>query len=224
MSTAVTPPAPLSGRRVLIAMVVILLAAVIPAVFVPTLACRPADPELDDLGVVPPFSLVDERGQPVTEEALRGHPTVVDFVFTRCDNICPTMSMRMHGIQDKTFDAGKRLKLVSFTVDPTHDTPQVLADYAKIHQADDSRWRFVTIAPGQSPDKLRTLIQDIFKNSMKVTGTQDNGAPAVGHTPYFMLIDGDLHIRGAYNSGDLPRLDELMRDARYLIRSRKNRD
>jgi protein SCO1 len=206
------------GRRVLIAMVVILLAAVIPAVFVPTLACRPADPQLrDDLPTVPAFSLVDERGQVFTEEALRGHPTVVDFIFTRCDNICPVMSERMHGIQEKTFDLGQRFKLLSFTVDPAYDTPAVLAEYAKQHQADDARWRFVT-----GPiDKLKPLIADTFMNSMKVTGALKSGAPEIGHTGFFVLVDANLKIRGVYDSGNLSKLDEVMRDARFLIRTQR---
>jgi protein SCO1 len=206
-----------SGRRLLIAMLVVFVAAVVPAVFVPTLACRPEAPQLDDLGVVPPFQLVDERGQTFTEEALRGHPTVVSFIFTRCDTICPVTTMKMRGIQDKTFDAGRKLKLVSITVDPEYDTPQRLEAYARKHEADDTRWRFVTGPVAQ----VKALVEGPFMNSMKRGADLPSGAPSIGHSGYFLLVDGDLHIRGAYDSGDITRLDTLMRDARYLVRTRK---
>ncbi len=59
-------------------------------------------------------------------------------------------------------------------------------------------------------------------NSMKITGALASGAPEIGHTPFFVLVDGNLHIRGVYDSGDLPKLDQVMRDARYLIRTRRD--
>lgn len=75
------------GPRLLIALLVVFLAAVIPAVVGPTLVCRSQDPVLERFGAVPAFKLVDESGAEVTEDALRGHPTIVDFIFTRCDSI-----------------------------------------------------------------------------------------------------------------------------------------
>src|SRR5690348_624445 len=112
----------LSGRRLLIALAVILVAAVVPAIVLPTLACRPADPRLDDLGAVGSFALTDERNQPFTDAALRGHVTIVSFLFTRCDSICPVTTMKMERLQEKTFDAGGVIKLASFSVDPAYDT------------------------------------------------------------------------------------------------------
>jgi cytochrome oxidase Cu insertion factor (SCO1/SenC/PrrC family) len=197
-------------------MLIILAAAVIPAVVVPTLMCRNDPPELKDYGMLPDFVLTDERGETFTQEALRGHPTVLDFVFTRCDQICPTMTARMRGVQDKTFDAGKRLKFVSISVDPGYDTPPRLAAYAQENKADPERWRFLTGSNAQ----IRTLVEGPLMNSMK-REREINSIPQIGHTGHFYLIDGDLHIRGIYGSSDVSRLDELMRDARYLIRTRK---
>ncbi|HEY0477079.1 MAG TPA: SCO family protein, partial [Kofleriaceae bacterium] len=94
------------GRRLLVALLVILVAAVVPAVVMPTLMCRRTDPVLDDLGAVGRFTLTDERGEPFSDAALRGHVTIVSFLFTRCDTICPVTTMKMARLQDKTFDAG----------------------------------------------------------------------------------------------------------------------
>ena len=207
----------LPGRRLLIALLVILVAAVVPAIVVPTLMCRPADPALDDLGAVGNFALTDERDQPFTDAALRGHVTIVSFLFTRCDTICPVTTMKMARLQDKTFDARARIKLVSFSVDPAYDTPARLAEYAQRYRADPERWRFVT-GPVEA---MRRVVEGPFMNSMASEGTTPSGAPAIAHSGYFLLVDGNAHIRGAYDSSDIQRLDEMIRDARYLARTQR---
>jgi len=207
--------APIPGRRLLIALLVIFAAAVVPAVIAPTLMCRPADPVLDDIGPVGAFSLTDERGEPFTDAALRGHATLVSFLFTRCDMICPVTSMKMARLQDRTFDAGARIKLVSFSVDPAYDTPARLAEYAQRYHADPTRWRFVT---GPVED-MRRLVEGPFMNSMAGKGVTASGAPNIAHNGYFLLIDGNAHIRGAYDSDDIHKLDEMERAARYLART-----
>ena len=207
--------APIPGRRLLVALLVIFAAAVVPAVLVPTLMCRRADPKLDDLGAVGPFALTDERGEPFSDAALRGHATIVSFLFTRCDTICPVTTMKMERLQDKTFDAGARIKLASFSVDPAYDSPARLTEYAQRFHADPARWRFVT---GPVED-MRRLIEGPLMNSMASEGVTASGAPAISHSGYFLLIDGNGHIRGAYDSNDIPRLDEMIRDARYLTRT-----
>jgi protein SCO1/2 len=198
----------------LVGLVVVLLAAVVPAVVVPTLMCRPSDPVLQELGAVGPFALTDERAQPFGDAALQGHVTLVSFLFTRCDTICPVTTMKMQRLQDKTFDAGAQIKLVSFSVDPAYDTPARLTEYAQRYNADAARWRFVT---GPVED-VRRLVEGPFMNSMASEGVTASGAPAISHSGYFLLLDRHGHIRGAYDSSDIHRLDEMIRDARFLVR------
>ena len=207
--------APIPGRRLLVALLVILLAAVVPAVFMPTLMCRRVDPRLDDDGPVGGFTLTDERGQPFSDAALCGHVTIVSFLYTRCDSICPVTTMKMARLQDKTFDVGAKVKLASFSVDPAYDTPARLAEYAQRYHADPARWRFVT----GPVDDVRRLIEGPFMNSMAREGVTESGAPRIAHNGYFLLVDGNAHVRGIYDSGDVQRLDELIRDARYLART-----
>lgn len=192
-----------------------LVAAVVPAVVVPTLMCRPADPVLPDHGAVAPFALTDERGEPFSDAALNGHITIVSFLFTRCDMICPVTTMKMARLQDKTFDAGANIKLASFSVDPAYDTPARLAEYAQRYKADPARWRFVT-GPIEA---IRAVVENTFWNSMDHQGKTPSGAPDIAHNGYFYLVDGNAHIRGTYDSNDVPRLDEMIRDARYLVRT-----
>jgi protein SCO1/2 len=206
---------PVPGRRLLVALVVIFLAAVVPAVVVPTLMCRRADPELKDIGTIAPFALTDERGQPFTEAALRGHITIVSFLFTRCDQICPVTTMKMERLQEKTFDVGSKVKLASFSIDPKYDTPPRLAEYAQRYHADPARWRFVT----GTADAVHQVIEGSFMTTFQRDGVTESGAPNIAHRGYFLLVDGNAHIRGIYESDEIRRLDELIRDARFLART-----
>ena len=211
------PPKRFGGKRVLLAMLGIIVLAAIPAVVIPVWSGRHSTPKLDDIGVIPPFQLTDERGQPFTEDALRGHSTIVSFIFTRCDTICPVTSMKMQKIQDKTFDAGAHIKLMSISVDPTYDTPARLAEYAKRYGADPERWRFVT-GPA---DKIHDLVEGPFMTSMLREADRPGGVPNIAHGGYFMLVDGNLHLRGMYSSSDIHELDRMIRDARYLARTQQ---
>lgn len=208
------------GRKLLLALLAILVIAILPIAGA-TLVCKQDDPVLDDLGAVGAFQLLDERGQPFTDAALQGHVTLVSFLFTRCDTICPVTTMKMQRLQDKTFDVGAKIKLVSFSVDPAYDTPERLALYAQRYHADPTRWRFVTTSPGGPTDKMHDLIEGPLMNSMANEGKTPSGAPAIAHSGHFLLIDGAGHIRGAYDSGDIHRLDEMIRDARFLARTAK---
>jgi len=212
---SVSVPGTVPGPRLLVGLLIVLVAAVVPAVVMPTLVCHRADPALDDLGEVGAFALTDERGQPFSDAALHDHVTIVSFLFTRCDTICPVTTMKMQRLQDKTFDAGAQIKLASFSVDPAYDTPARLAEYAQRYHADPARWRFVT----GPVEPMRRLVEGPFMNSMTQEGVTPSGAPAISHSGYFLLVDRHAHIRGAYDSNDIQRLDEMIRDARYLVRT-----
>jgi protein SCO1/2 len=201
------------GKRVLLVLGGIVLAAF--AVLLAAVLTRPPDPKLTDWGEVPAFSLVDERGEAFTEAALRGRVTIVSFVFTRCDTICPITSMKMQGLQERTFDVGDRVKLVSFSVDPAYDTPERLTAYAQRYRADGARWRFV----GGAVDRVHALIEGGLMTSMERKPDRPGGIPDIAHRGYFLLIDPTLHIRGKYESDDAHQLDELVRAARFLART-----
>ena len=205
----------ISGRRALLVGVALIIAALIPVVWVIT--HRPHDPNLTDLGVVPPFALVDDRNEPINQDVFRGHPTIVSFFFTRCDTICPITTMKMQHLQELTFDVGSKVKLVSFSVDPKYDTPARLEEYATRYKADPQRWRFITGAY----DEIYRLVEGPFMSSMMREPDRPNGVPNIAHGGYFLLVDGNLHIRGVYDSNDIHRLDALNRDARYLARTQK---
>lgn len=217
LERSVEPKRAIRGPRLLFALLVILLVAVIPSVVVPTLFCRAEERDLPTLGSIEPFTLVDERGQPFDDTAMRGKITIVSFIFTRCDTICPVIAMKLERIQEKTFNVGRDIKLVSFSVDPKHDTPEKLAAFGKMYRADPERWRFVTGAH----DDVYKVVEGSFMTSMMRLPDKPTGVPDIAHGGYFLLVDRALNIRGTYDSDRVHQLDELMSDARYLARTQR---
>jgi protein SCO1/2 len=165
-------------------------------------ACVPVQP-LPVLGQVPQFQLTAQTGQPFDSHSLDGHIWVANFIFTTCTGPCPMMSHQMRGIQNST-GGTPELKLVSFTVDPAHDTPPVLAKYAAHFKADPERWYFLT---GEM-----ARLNDLGLNAFKLNSV-DGG---LSHSTRFVLVDGHRRIRGYYLSSDDGFPKKLLHDIRQL--------
>lgn len=178
----------------------------------------PSGATLEALGTVPPFSLVTDDERPFTERDLAGRTWVADFVFTRCGGICPALSTQMKRLQTTLDRAGMRdVGLVSFSVDPLHDTPGVLRDYATRFGADPQRWRFVT----GNRAALYALVRDGFR--LAVEPQPEGVTPAAGelitHSDRFVLVDPALQIRGYYHGTDAADVDRLLADIAALRQS-----
>ncbi len=168
-------------------------------------------PSLPVLGAVPPFTLVERSGRAVSASDLSGHVWVADFVFTRCPDFCPALTARMAGLQKALGPAADPVRLVSFSVDPLHDTPEVLEDYARRAGAREG-WLFVT-GPREA---LAALLRDGFK-----VAWADDGPPAspITHSDRFVLVDRALRIRGYYHGTEPGDVARLARDALALEKS-----
>ncbi len=162
-------------------------------------------------GHVPAFHLVDERGAPYTSDAMLGHTTVVDFIFTRCTSSCPRLTARMAELQGRLEAAKSGVRLVSFSVDPENDTPPVLARYAAATHADAARWTFVT---GPVDDVSRAVVLGFKVSAAKVaTGANEYD---VTHGNWFVLVDAKGRLRGYYSTVDGADFDGLVADALRL--------
>ncbi|MBI3302172.1 MAG: SCO family protein [Deltaproteobacteria bacterium] len=93
----------------------------------------------------PDFTLTDQGGHPVQLSSLRGRVVLLDFIYTTCPGPCPILSRKFAQLQRQLGDSfGKEIVFLSITVDPQHDTPAVLKEYARRYQADTSGWKFLT--------------------------------------------------------------------------------
>ena len=167
------------------------------------------DQALPDLGQLPAFSLVDQSGRPVSAEALRGKVWVAAFFFTRCPSICPRITRRMRALQIAARDRAPALSLLSFSVDPEHDTPAVLSAYAQRFDADLRTWSFVT----GDIEVVKRTVTDGFKLALdgKADPSAENGG--IIHGSHLVLVDRALTIRGYYRSEDEQELSRLLIDA-----------
>ncbi len=155
-------------------------------------ACQPK-PELPQLYPVPNANLIDETGRAVPLDSLHGDVTIYNFIFTSCTGICPIMTNNMRALTAK-IDRKAPVRFVSITVDPTRDTPQVLAAYAKKNR-NDPRWIFLT---GHRDEIVKLSVQG-FKLS---AGDPMPGGDQLLHSSKFAVADKTGMIRGYYDSAD----------------------
>ncbi|EJF08634.1 MULTISPECIES: SCO family protein [Pontibacter] len=157
---------------------------------------------------VPAFQLTSQQGQAISQKDLDGHIYVADFFFATCPDICKAMSSQMVRVQE-AFQDEEQVKLVSFTVNPEYDTPEVLREYGERYGADPGKWYFLT----GDRDKIYTLAQKgFYLPVMKVEGQQD-----FIHSEKFMLVDKDRYVRGIYDGTDKEDVDRLIIEIKVLL-------
>jgi protein SCO1/2/putative membrane protein len=165
-------------------------------------AAQAADPQTED-SVLPPFELTGQSGAVLSSNDLSGHFWVADFIFTRCQGPCPMLTARMLELQRAL---PPEVRLVSFTVDPEHDTPPVLAEYAGRYRAQAGRWWFLT---GEK-EKLYGLLRGGFK-----VGTEASGSDFI-HSTMIFLVDPQGRILARYHGDDPEDLKRIVADHRLF--------
>ena len=159
-------------------------------------------------GSAPAFALTNQRGQPFGSEQLEGKVWIASFIFTACRGPCPLISSRMADMQkplEKT-----DVHLVSFTIDPETDTPEVLREYASKLQAAPGRWEFLT---GAEQDAMHALAQNGFKLT-----AMEGGEDRFVHATRAVLVDRKGAIRGYYDMTAPDAVTKLVADASKLAR------
>ena len=196
--------------------VVVLCAVAVPGVRV--LITKRAAAELPVLGTLPTFTLTDQNGAAFGTGQLEGRVWVANFIFTRCPTICPAFTRKMYRVQQSAKDLAPALHLVSFSVDPDYDKPEVLKAYAQTHGADTSMWSFLT----GDPAAIQKTVVDGLKVSMGRSGDADD-VNSIFHGTHFVLVDGQMRIRGYYRSEDDAEVQRLLTDLRALVESSPSR-
>jgi len=160
-------------------------------------------------GTVPSFQFTNQNGQPFGSAQLAGKIWIADFIYTTCPGPCPMISSRMSELQkplEKT-----DVHLVSFSVDPEKDRPEVLRSYAERLRAEPGRWDFLT-GPKSA---IYRLSRDGFKLAVS-DGSEAQGIPV--HSTRMVLVDRYGEIRGYYDATEAEALTKLLADANHLLR------
>ncbi|RFS16479.1 SCO family protein [Emticicia sp. C21] len=184
-------------------------------------------PEMDEHGQVlmkgadtvyhkiPNFVLTDQSGNQFSSQQTKGKIYVADFFFTRCGTICPKLSSAMVRVQDVFADSPDVL-MVSHSVDPNHDTPQVLAAYAKKYDAKAGRWFFLT---GEKKAVYDLAIKG-YKLPVADASEYDKNIKNVDemfiHSEKLMLIDKEGYIRGIYDGTINTDIERLLAEVKVL--------
>ncbi|MEO7795938.1 MAG: SCO family protein [Thermoanaerobaculia bacterium] len=160
------------------------------------------------LSVLPAFSLLERAGTVLDGTTLAGRPAVVDFIFTRCPASCPRLTARMKELE-KRLPESSTARLLSISVDPEHDRPEVLMRYAEGWQAG-PRWLFAT---GE-----RTAIWELIRKGFLLP-VEEVPAPAespILHSNRFALLDRQGRMRATYEAFEEDALDRLLADLKSV--------
>lgn len=162
---------------------------------------------------VRPIVLTNQFGKSVTlnDSALKGKILVVDFIFTSCPTICPTLTRNMKRIQD-AFKTDSVLRYVSITIDPARDSAAKLKAFGDKYNVNHDTWSFLT----GPRDSIYYLALNEFKANIAETEVDTNFI----HTQKFFLLDKDRVVRGWYDGLDSTHLDKLINDAVLLMLER----
>ncbi|AWM13987.1 SCO family protein [Flavobacterium sediminis] len=146
---------------------------------------KPSD--LVEIGSAPRFELTNQEGQKVTDKDYLGKVYVLEFFFSTCPTICPKMNQNMLKIQDEFMDKND-FGIVSITINPENDTPQVLKEHAEILGVKHANWNFLT---GD-----QKYIYDLANKGFNLYAAENNNATGgFEHSGMFALIDKKGNIR-----------------------------
>ena len=138
---------------------------------------------------------------------------IVSFFFTSCRSICSAIMHGMARLQARLDDRGiQGIRLVSISVDPGHDTPEVLRTYGRDLAVKPERWTVLT----GDPETIRAVVVDGFKTPLVPATATPAGPIEIAHTGKVVLVDGSGGIRGYYDSDDIG-LDEVFNRAQDLL-------
>ena len=145
---------------------------------------------------LPKFSLIDQSGERVAWHDLYGRVWIANFMSARCQDSCAAQNAVMNELQDalRETDNWQNTRLVSISVDPEHDSPDVLSRYAEDHELETSQWHFLT----GTRDAVRNLVKDGFK--LPVADDPDSSAIPLLRTDMLVLVDWEGRVRGYYNN------------------------
>jgi cytochrome oxidase Cu insertion factor (SCO1/SenC/PrrC family) len=170
---------------------------------------RLASRNIPAYGQVPAFQLTNQDGRPFGAADLENKIWIADFVFTSCPGPCPIISSRMSELQKPLQNTD--VHLVSFTVDPDKDTPEVLRRYAEKLNAQAARWDFLTGS--------KAAIYDLSAKGFKLAaadGSDEMGMPV--HSTRMVLVDRRGQIRGYYDALAADAVTKLLADTNHLLR------
>lgn len=153
-------------------------------------------PDLVVIGKVPDFSFTNQNEKTITNDTYKGKVYIVEFFFTTCPSICPIMNENMVKIQNEFF-GNPNLGIASYSIDPIHDTPTVLKEYAAKYKITNPNWHLLT----GDKDAIYKLANEGFN---LYVGEDSEAEGGFEHSGFFALIDQEGNIRSRKDENGNP--------------------
>lgn len=157
------------------------------------------------------FSFTTQDNETLSSEDLEGEWWIADFVFTNCTTVCLPMTSNMSKLQDKMKEEELDAQLVTFSVDPEYDTPEVLKKYAESYDADLDNWTFLT---GYDFQTIKELSEKSFLSPLEAP---PEGSDQVGHGTRFYLVNPDGEIIKSYSGAISDSIDLIIEDLKIVL-------
>ncbi|WP_226585274.1 SCO family protein [Halobacillus litoralis] len=155
------------------------------------------------------FEATTQDGEPFSTDDLEGEVWLADFIFTSCTTVCPPMTRNMVNIQEKLNKEGVNVEIVSFSVDPTVDQPDVLKEFGNKYGVDYSNWTFVT-------EYTQEEIASFAKESFKTAAQKTEGNDQVVHGSAFYLVGKDGTVLKKYKGDTNVPVEQIVEDAKTV--------
>lgn len=155
---------------------------------------------------IPDFKVVNQNNKTLTGASFKDKILIVDFFFTKCPGICPKMSSQLSRVQESFLNKND-IQLVSFSVDPLYDQPEILKTYADKFGAKENKWDLVTT----------NSQMDVFNIGFYGFKIPSDTVDKFLHSEKILLVDKQKHIRGFYNGTNKKEVDRLITEAGILL-------
>jgi len=156
------------------------------------------------------FEFTTQNNETLSLSDLEGEYWVADFIFTNCTTVCLPMTANMSSLQDKLKEEDINVPLVSFSVDPEYDTPEVLKEYGESYDADFNNWYFLT---GYDFETIKELSISSFKSLL---AEPPEGSDQVTHGTSFFLINPEGKVIKNYNGVESGTMDSIVNDLKKI--------
>ena len=157
---------------------------------------------------IPAFKFINQYGDSISDKNLSGKIYVADFFFTSCPSICPVMQRNMLNVYN-AFKTDPDIKILSFTIDPKYDSVKVLKKYADKLGVSGNTWWFLQ---GKKDSTYK-----LAEKNYLVAVSEDKTTPGgYVHQGYFVLVDKEKRVRGAYDGTQPEQVNQLIADIKTL--------
>ena len=157
---------------------------------------------------IPAFSMINQDGKTITDKDVDHKIYVASFFFASCPSVCPKVNEEMGRVQF-AFKDDKKIRMLSFTVDPERDTVPALKEYSQKMRADSSVWWFLT--------GNKDSIYDLARDGYLVPAAMRTAENDFFHSQDIVLIDKQKRIRGVYDGTDHAEVDSLIDHIKLLM-------